>query len=83
MMIVLVVLVMYLNYQNLTLPFSFQQQALAGTLVAGAGSAIETDPFKRQQAGPPAGMSLSRARLRWPQAQRLRSGTYSSVATCF
>ncbi|XP_022453768.1 E1A-binding protein p400 isoform X5 [Delphinapterus leucas] len=33
----------------------FQQQALAGTLVAGAGSVIETDPFKRQQAGPPAG----------------------------
>ncbi|TKC35078.1 hypothetical protein EI555_006031, partial [Monodon monoceros] len=32
-----------------------EQQALAGTLVAGAGSVIETDPFKRQQAGPPAG----------------------------
>lgn len=39
--------------------FFFQQQALAGTLVAGAGSVIETDPFKRQQAGPPAGMSRS------------------------
>ncbi|XP_026980981.1 E1A-binding protein p400 isoform X2 [Sagmatias obliquidens] len=35
----------------------FQQQALAGTLVAGAGSVIETDPFKRQQAGPPAEQS--------------------------
>lgn len=53
--------------------------------MAGAGSAIETDPFKRQQAGPPAGMSmsLSRAGLGWPQAQRLRSGTSSSAATCF
>lgn len=37
--------------------FFFQQQALAGTLVTGAGSAIETDPFRRQQTGPPAGMS--------------------------
>lgn len=27
--------------------------------MAGAGVAIETDPFKRQQAGPPAGMSGS------------------------
>ncbi|XP_053785012.1 E1A-binding protein p400 isoform X5 [Desmodus rotundus] len=35
----------------------FQQQALAGTLVAGAGSAAETDPFKRQTAGPPAEQS--------------------------
>uniref|UniRef100_A0A8C9CBN9 E1A binding protein p400 n=1 Tax=Phocoena sinus TaxID=42100 RepID=A0A8C9CBN9_PHOSS len=34
-----------------------EQQALAGTLVAGAGSVIETDPFKRQQAGPPAEQS--------------------------
>lgn len=42
-----------------SLIFFFQQQALAGTLVSGAGSSIETDPFKRQQAGPPAGMSQS------------------------
>ncbi|XP_045670644.1 E1A-binding protein p400 isoform X11 [Ursus americanus] len=32
-----------------------EQQALAGALVAGAGSVGETDPFKRQQAGTPAG----------------------------
>lgn len=37
--------------------FLFQQQALAGALVAGAGSVGEADPFKRQQAGPPAGTS--------------------------
>ena len=59
---------MHLIYENLSF-FCFlflflflfypQQQALAGTLVAAAGSAIETDPFKRQQAGPPAGMSWS------------------------
>ncbi|VFV36447.1 Hypothetical predicted protein [Lynx pardinus] len=35
----------------------FQQQALAGALVAGAGSVGEADPFKRQQAGPPAEQS--------------------------
>lgn len=40
-------------------PFLFQQQALAGALVAGAGSVGETDPFKRQQAGTPAGTSWS------------------------
>ncbi|XP_045670643.1 E1A-binding protein p400 isoform X10 [Ursus americanus] len=34
-----------------------QQQALAGALVAGAGSVGETDPFKRQQAGTPAEQS--------------------------
>ncbi|XP_029777498.1 E1A-binding protein p400 [Suricata suricatta] len=34
-----------------------EQQALAGTLVAGAGSVGEADPFKRQQAGPPAEQS--------------------------
>nr|KAF6268769.1 E1A binding protein p400 [Pipistrellus kuhlii] len=48
----------------------FQQQALAGTLVAGAGGAIETDPFKRQQAGPPAGMS----RLEQSKRPRLEVG---------
>ncbi|XP_019524477.1 PREDICTED: E1A-binding protein p400 isoform X3 [Hipposideros armiger] len=40
----------------------FQQQGLPGSLVTGAGSAIETDPFRRQQAGPPAEQS-KRSRL--------------------
>lgn len=56
-MIVLVILIVKLPKSESLI--SFQQQALAGTLVAGAGNAIETDPFKRQQAGPPAGMSRS------------------------
>jgi hypothetical protein len=41
--------------------FVFQQQALAGSLVAGASSAMEADPFKRQQAMPPTGMSRAQA----------------------
>uniref|UniRef100_A0A8D1F307 HSA domain-containing protein n=1 Tax=Sus scrofa TaxID=9823 RepID=A0A8D1F307_PIG len=53
---------------NVSAAFSSQQQpfqqALAGTLVAGAGSTVETDPFKRQQAGPPAGMSEQSKRPR-------------------
>uniref|UniRef100_A0A671FU45 HSA domain-containing protein n=1 Tax=Rhinolophus ferrumequinum TaxID=59479 RepID=A0A671FU45_RHIFE len=53
---------------NVSAAFSSQQQpfqqALAGTLVTGAGSAIETDPFRRQQAGPPAGMSEQSKRPR-------------------
>uniref|UniRef100_A0A8C9JAL3 HSA domain-containing protein n=1 Tax=Panthera tigris altaica TaxID=74533 RepID=A0A8C9JAL3_PANTA len=46
---------------NVSAAFSSQQQpfqqALAGALVAGAGSVGEADPFKRQQAGPPAEQS--------------------------
>ncbi|XP_078193932.1 E1A-binding protein p400 isoform X40 [Callithrix jacchus] len=34
-----------------------EQQALAGSLVAGAGSTVEADLFKRQQAMPPAGVA--------------------------
>lgn len=55
--------------------FLFQQQALTGALVAGAGSAGETDPFKRQQAGTPAGMFWSTGSGGWPE------GTYSIAAT--
>ncbi|XP_078193929.1 E1A-binding protein p400 isoform X38 [Callithrix jacchus] len=36
---------------------TIQQQALAGSLVAGAGSTVEADLFKRQQAMPPAGVA--------------------------
>uniref|UniRef100_A0A2K5S6X0 E1A binding protein p400 n=1 Tax=Cebus imitator TaxID=2715852 RepID=A0A2K5S6X0_CEBIM len=40
------------------------QQALAGSLVAGAGSTVEADLFKRQQAMPPAGVAEQSKRPR-------------------
>lgn len=39
--------------------------------MAGAGSTVETDPFKRQQAGPPAGMSQLTAQVPQEPARAL------------
>lgn len=44
------------NNKNLTAFHFFQHQALTGSLVVGAGSATEADPFKRQQVMPSTGM---------------------------
>lgn len=53
---VCVILLMAVTIRILLIFIFFQHQALTGSLVVGAGSATEADPFKRQQVMPPTGM---------------------------